>query len=116
MVRILGVRGILEARVIHADLSTPAVPVILEVSLTRVGVSTLVVQVILGVSVIRAGDVAESLLSVANLEDVDLIVMSAHGYGAMKRMLLGSIASKVIRETPVPVLVARRQAAERIVG
>lgn len=37
----------------------------------------------------------------------DLIVLGTHGRGAVKHMLLGSVAEKVIRKAPCPVLVVR---------
>jgi nucleotide-binding universal stress UspA family protein len=59
---------------------------------------------------VRMGEPARTLARAADMEDVSLITMSAHGYGAMKRMLLGSVASKLMRETRVPVLMARYEA------
>jgi nucleotide-binding universal stress UspA family protein len=38
---------------------------------------------------------------------VDLIVMCSHGYMGFKRWMLGSVAQKIIRHSPVPVLVLR---------
>lgn len=37
----------------------------------------------------------------------DLIVMGAHGRGRLADMILGSVASKIIRLSPVPVLTVR---------
>jgi len=59
---------------------------------------------------VRMGEPAHTLARAAEMEQVSLIAMSAHGYGAMKRMLLGSVASKLMRETTVPVLMARYEA------
>ena len=39
--------------------------------------------------------------------DVDLIVMGTHGRSGMSHMLLGSIAEKVVRRAPCPVLTVR---------
>jgi nucleotide-binding universal stress UspA family protein len=39
--------------------------------------------------------------------NVDLIVMGTHGRGGMTHLLLGSIAEKVIRRSPCPVLTVR---------
>jgi nucleotide-binding universal stress UspA family protein len=36
--------------------------------------------------------------------------MTTHGAGGLKRMLLGSVADKVIRGATKPVLVVRREA------
>ncbi len=40
-------------------------------------------------------------------------VISTHGYGAVARFLLGSCAYKVIRSTPVPMLVVGRDTPDR---
>ena len=37
--------------------------------------------------------------------DIDLVVMSSHGRGGIHRMLIGSVADRVIRTLGVPVLV-----------
>ena len=39
--------------------------------------------------------------------DIDLIAMGTHGRGAVKHMLLGSVAEKVVRKAPCPVLTVR---------
>lgn len=40
---------------------------------------------------------------------VDLIVMGTHGRRGIRRMVMGSDAEYVVRHTPVPVLLVRRQ-------
>jgi nucleotide-binding universal stress UspA family protein len=39
--------------------------------------------------------------------DIDLIVMGTHGRGFMAHMLIGSVAEKVVRHAPCPVLTVR---------
>ena len=39
--------------------------------------------------------------------DVDLIVMGTHGRGFVAHMLMGSVAEKVVRRAPCPVLTVR---------
>lgn len=63
---------------------------------------------------IKRGEAEQQIVEAAESEGADLIVMSAHGYGALKRMLFGSVASKVIRTSPVPVLVARYDAMKKL--
>ena len=50
---------------------------------------------------------AEDILHVADSEEVDLIVMSAHGQGGQARWTFGSVADKVTRHSPCPVLIVR---------
>lgn len=53
------------------------------------------------------GYVAEAILDYADSTKVDLIVMSTHGRSGFKRMLLGSVADKVVHGAKVPVLLIR---------
>jgi nucleotide-binding universal stress UspA family protein len=53
------------------------------------------------------GQPALAILQVVEDEGADLIAMSTAGRGGVARMLLGSVADKVIRGAPVPVLVYR---------
>ena len=50
---------------------------------------------------------ARAILKVAEEEDVDLIALATHGYGGLKRALLGSVADKVLRSSRLPLLVQR---------
>lgn len=49
----------------------------------------------------------ERLVEYADHEDVDMIVMGTHGKSGVSRVLLGSTAEKVVRNSPVPVLTVR---------
>ena len=40
-------------------------------------------------------------------EGADLIVVGSHGRSGIARLMLGSVANKVVAESPVPVLVVR---------
>lgn len=44
----------------------------------------------------------------------DLVIMSVHGYGAMKRMLFGSVASAFLASSDVPVVVAKYDALQKL--
>ncbi|MEZ4417734.1 MAG: universal stress protein [Gemmatimonadota bacterium] len=49
--------------------------------------------------------VAATILAAAEKLDADLIALGTHGYGAVNRFILGSVADKVIRGSARPVLV-----------
>ena len=53
---------------------------------------------------------AEAILQEAGTPPIDLIALETHGRGGLARLLLGSVADKVVRGTPTPVLVHRPQA------
>lgn len=38
-------------------------------------------------------------------QHADLLVLGSHGYGAVKRLMLGSVAERVVREAACPVVV-----------
>lgn len=48
-----------------------------------------------------------AILDAAEQRDVDLIVMGTHGRSGLSRVMLGSVAERVLRETNRPVLTAR---------
>jgi nucleotide-binding universal stress UspA family protein len=61
----------------------------------------------LELEVVTAGQPAVGVLRTAEELGVDMIAMSTHGRGGVARLLLGSVADKVARGTPVPVLLYR---------
>ena len=54
---------------------------------------------------IREGAAVENIVDYSKEHGIDLVVMSSHGYGGIKRLLLGSVTDRVIRSCEVPVLV-----------
>jgi nucleotide-binding universal stress UspA family protein len=62
--------------------------------------------------VLRDDDVAGALLRAARESAADLIAMSTHARGPALRVLLGSVASGVLKESPVPVLMLRPEKFE----
>ena len=54
---------------------------------------------------ILEGAADEQMIAYSREHGVDLIVISTHGYGGVKRFLLGSVTDRVIRSCEVPVLV-----------
>ncbi len=55
----------------------------------------------------RVGHPFLEIIRYAKSHDVDLIVIGTHGRGAIEHMLLGSVAEKVVRKAPCPVLTVR---------
>ena len=57
---------------------------------------------------LRTGVPHEEILGVAAEEGADLIAIGTHGRGGLERALLGSVADRVIRLAPCPVLTVRQ--------
>jgi nucleotide-binding universal stress UspA family protein len=47
----------------------------------------------------------QQIVDMASANQVDMIVMGTHGHTGLPRLLLGSVAEKVVRLAPCPVLV-----------
>jgi nucleotide-binding universal stress UspA family protein len=58
-------------------------------------------------SSLESGRVEQTLRDYADRAGVDLIVMSSHARGGLKRMNLGSVTDYLIRNTEIPTLVVR---------
>jgi len=56
-------------------------------------------------SIVCSGNSADSIIEVAQSYACDLIVMSSRGASGMKRLLMGSVAQQVVRQSTIPVLV-----------
>lgn len=54
------------------------------------------------------------IIEMAKAQHADLIVMGTHGRTGLQHVLLGSVAEKVVRLAPCPVLVARQPAARAV--
>ena len=53
---------------------------------------------------VLVGDVAEEIIRHAEESGIDLIVMGTHGYKGLEKVMFGSVAAKVVRSSPCPVL------------
>jgi nucleotide-binding universal stress UspA family protein len=62
-----------------------------------------------------SSDAARAIVEHAKAMHVDLIVVGTHGRGAMARLMMGSVAEKVVRTAPCPVLVVRPNEHEFII-
>jgi len=67
------------------------------------------------ITVVRTGNVpAFEIADYAKSEDIDIIIMGTHGRGLVGHLLLGSVAEKVVRIAPCPVLTVRHPEHEFI--
>ncbi len=60
------------------------------------------------------GAAADGIVQTAKEEQADLLVIATHGRTGLKHILLGSVAEKVVRLAPCPVLVVREHEQEFI--
>ena len=60
---------------------------------------------------VAMGHPAETIVRVAQERSADLIIMSTHGRTGLQHVLLGSVAEKVVRLAPCPVLTVKHQRA-----
>jgi len=58
------------------------------------------------------GGPAREIVAYAEESGADLVVMGTHGRGGINRILLGSVAERVVRRSPVPVLTVRVDGGE----
>lgn len=56
---------------------------------------------------VAQGDPAALILKAIAQQDIGLVVMSTHGRGAFGRAIFGSVADRLVRTSPIPVLLVR---------
>lgn len=78
-----------------------------EVYLQRVATPLRAQGLIVNTRVPHGSPPSESLLQLAREQRVDVVVMTSHGRTGLARFFLGSVAEKVARHAPCPVLIVR---------
>ena len=58
-------------------------------------------------TLVRAGKAGESIADAAHEEGADLVVVGTHGRHGLNRLLLGSVAERVVRLAPCHVLTVK---------
>src|SRR5262249_51922697 len=56
---------------------------------------------------VRWGSPVDVIVSEASTQHVDLVVIATHGRTGLSHALLGSVAERIVREAPCPVLTIR---------
>lgn len=61
-------------------------------------------------SLFLRGAAAPEILGAIDSQKADLVVMGKHGRGFLNRMLVGSVAERVVRHASVPVMAVKKRA------
>ena len=64
--------------------------------------------------VVQIGVAADSILSFAQLQNADVIVMGTHGRRGFDRLMLGSVTDRVMRRAPCPVLAVSKPSHDSV--
>jgi nucleotide-binding universal stress UspA family protein len=57
--------------------------------------------------IVKTGATFVEIIDYIKEEDIDLVVMGTHGRSGIEHILIGSVAEKVVRKSPCPVLTIR---------
>ncbi len=60
-------------------------------------------------TVVRSGDPSEEIVGYIKKGGIDLVIMGTHGRKGLDRILLGSVAQRVVQDSPVPVMTIHPQ-------
>ena len=52
-----------------------------------------------------AGDASEEIINYIQENKIDLVIMATHGRKGMDKIIFGSVAERVVKTSPVPVMV-----------
>jgi nucleotide-binding universal stress UspA family protein len=58
--------------------------------------------------ILRSSSAAMAVLDSAKEHEIDIIVMGTHGRGALAHLVTGSVAERIVRLAPCPVLTVRQ--------
>jgi nucleotide-binding universal stress UspA family protein len=65
-------------------------------------------------AVLELGSAPARIAEYARRAGIDLLVLATHGRSGLTRVLMGSVAERVVRIAPCPVLVVRGRAAAQV--
>jgi len=55
--------------------------------------------------ILVSGDIVAEILNTIEAEEIDLLIMGTHGRKGFEHTIFGSVAEKVLKQSPIPVLV-----------
>jgi len=61
---------------------------------------------------VMAGDPSEEIIKYIQEHKIDLVIMGTHGRKGMDKILFGSVAERVVKTAPVPVMVVNPYRAD----
>jgi nucleotide-binding universal stress UspA family protein len=67
-------------------------------------------------AILTSGTPALTIVQYAKTHDIDLIVMGTHGWGPVAHLVMGSVAERVVRLAPCPVLTVRHPEHEFVMA
>lgn len=62
--------------------------------------------------VVRWGDPVDAVVAHASEHAIDLVVIATHGRTGLSHVLLGSVAERIVRHAPCPVLTIRERSSK----
>ena len=60
------------------------------------------------------GSISQKILDYINTEEIDLVLMGSHGASGLREFLIGSNAEKIVRRSPIPVLIVKNYFAGKV--
>lgn len=85
----------------------------------QAGLDAVIASVASGIDVVGAlttsAAPALAIVEYAQAHDIDLMVMGTHGRGALAHVMVGSVAERVVRLAPCPVLTVRAAGHEFVI-
>ena len=59
-------------------------------------------------SILLSGNPSAEIVKFAKEETIDLIVMATHGRSGVEHLFMGSVAEKILRKSPCPVMTVKK--------
>lgn len=64
------------------------------------------------ITTVVSGDAAEGILNYIDSADIDLVIMGTHGRKGLDKVIFGSVADRIVKSSPVPVMVVNPHKAK----